>query len=168
MKPVFILLLAFLVLLCVLVSGCTSGNATPPATTPLPATVHTTPPTTAPATPAVPATTAAVVADNGPVQSLPTAQQVNLELTKDRPTSKISLLYQGGPGEMFTQQILMHVYSADGTYQEYLMDDGKTKPIPGDEIIAQGPGMATVRSVRQVTGTSYKVIDEQVSDRPNE
>jgi hypothetical protein len=163
MKPVFIPVLAFLVLLCVLVSGCTSGNSTPPATTPVPTTVLTRPPTTAPATPAVPVTTGAVVADNGPVQPLPSAQQVNLELTKDRPTSKISLLYQGGPGEMFTQQILMHVYSADGTYQEYAMDDGKTKPIPGDEIIAPGTrdGDRCVVYVKSA-GTSYKVIDQQV------
>lgn len=163
MKPVIIPLLVSIVLVCVLVSGCTSGNATPLVTTPLPATVHTTLPATAPATPAMPATSAAVVADSGPIQSLPTAQQVNLELTKDRPTSKISLLYQGGPGEMFTQEILMHVYSADGTYQEYAMDDGKTKPIPGDEIIAQGTrdGDRCVVYVKSA-GTSYKVMDEQV------
>jgi hypothetical protein len=64
---------------------------------------------------------------------------------------------------MFTQKILMHLYAADGTYQEFVMDDGKKRPVPGDEIIAQGTreGDRCVVYVMSA-GTSYKVMDEQV------
>jgi hypothetical protein len=101
-------------------------------------------------------------ADAGPVQQPPAAQQVNLVLTKDRPTSELHLLYQGGPGEIQTQKISMGVYSADGTVTEYVMNSGQ-KPIPGNEIVAPGTHGGD-RCVVFVTtaGTRYKVIDEKV------
>ena len=150
MRPVIIVLV---VILCVAVSGCTSHTATPPATTTVHAAAATLLPTTT-TTPAVP--------DNEPVRLMPPAQEVNLLLTKDRPTSEIHLLYQGGPGDVFTQKILMDVYTSNTTYQEFVMSNGK-KPIPGDEIVAPGTrgGDRCVVFVDSA-GTRYKVIDEQV------
>jgi hypothetical protein len=98
------------------------------------------------------------------VETLPSAQQVNLLLTKDRPTAQLSLLYQGGPGDKVTNKIVMRVYTASGTYTEYVMNDGK-KPIPGNEILAPGTrGTEGDRCVVWVysAGTPYKVIDEKV------
>lgn len=154
------MLAAALVLLPVILSaGCTSDTGpAPAATTPVPVTIITPAPTTRPE----PVVTATVVPDSGAVQVMPSAQQVNLDLTKDRPTSRIILSYQGGPGEMFTQKISLRVYTSDTVYQDYVMRDGK-KPLPGDEVIAPGTrgGDRCVVFV-QSAGTTYKVIDEKV------
>jgi hypothetical protein len=92
---------------------------------------------------------------------MPGPQQVNLELTKDRPTSEIHLSYQGGPGDVFTQKIVLRVYSSATAYQEYVMSDGR-KPIPGNEIVAPGT-RGSDRCVVFVTsgGYVYKVLDQQ-------
>jgi len=153
--PVFVLV----IVTCIFASGCTSAPGPAPAATPA----------AAPATTATPAVTVTVttagtnaVLDNGPVQFLPSAQAVNLDLTKDRPSSELHLLYQGGPGDIFTQKIVMRVYSSGNVYQEYVMSDGQ-KPVPGDEIVATGTrgGDRCVVYVYSA-GTGYKVIDEVV------
>ena len=126
--------------------------ATTPAVTPVPAT--TIPATASPAATAVP--------DAGPLQSPPSAQQVNLVLTKDRPTSELHLLYQGGAGDIFIQKILMHVYSPNASgYQEYVMSSGQ-KPVPGDEIVAPGTRDGDRCGYLTTAGITYKVIDEKV------
>ncbi|MDD1686925.1 hypothetical protein [Methanoregula sp.] len=157
-RPVLIII-SFALIACAFIAGCTSDSGTTPVTTAVPATAAATP-TAAPVT--VSATASAVVSDAGSIEAMPSAQTVNLELTKDRPTSKISLLYQGGAGEVFTQKITMRVYSSDTEYKEYVMSDG-AKPIPGNEIIAMGTrsGDRCVVYV-QSAGTTYKVIDKKV------
>jgi hypothetical protein len=91
---------------------------------------------------------------------MPGDQQVNVVLSKDRPTSEIHLQYQGGPGERFTNKILMRVYTSDGTSTEYVMSDGK-KPLPGDEIIVQGTKANDRCEVFVISaGVRYKVLDE--------
>jgi hypothetical protein len=122
-----------------------------PALTPLAVSA----PTTQPVTIATPVTTPTTE----PVQILPTERRVNIELTKDRPTSEIHLQFQGGLGEIFLTKIMMRVYAADGTFTEYTMSDGK-KPIPGDEIVApdtRGNDRCEVFVVS--AGTRYKIID---------
>jgi hypothetical protein len=100
--------------------------------------------------------------DAGPVRQPPSAQQVNLLLTKDRPTSELHLLYQGGPGDVFTQKITMRVYNADGSVEDYAMSSGQ-KPVPGDEIVAPGTHGGDRCVVYLTTaGSVYKVIDEKV------
>ena len=140
---------------CLVVAGCTSGTqpVTPTTTVPTPA------PTTPPATLTVPPT----VQTTEPVQTLPPERQVTLLLTKDRPTSEIHLLYQGGPGEIFVTKILLRVYAQDGTSKEYVMSNAQ-KPIPGDEIVAPGtrnPDRCEVFVIS--SGMRYKVIDEAVT-----
>jgi hypothetical protein len=101
-------------------------------------------------------------AGDGPINLPPTAQQVNLELTKDRPTSELHLLYQGGPGEIQAQKITMRVYTADGTSMDYLMNDGQ-KPIPGNEIVAPGTHGGDRCVVFLTTGgVTYKIMDKKV------
>lgn len=151
-----ILITALAVILCVLVAGCTSTSAPAPAATPAPTPEPTTVVTTVP----VPTATAAPTIE--PVRMLPTAQQVSLALTKDRPTSEIHLLYEGGPGDVFTQKVTMRVYSSETEYKEYVMNNGK-KPAAGSEIVAKGTrGSDRCEVFILSSGTRYKVIDEPV------
>ncbi len=155
---------ALALILCVLASGCTSdivdGLVATPTTvpTPLPTTHPTARPTTVP-----PVTTVATpVPTTEPVQVLPPERQVNLVLTKDRPTSEIHLLFQGGPGEIFINRVMMRVYTSDITYTEYIMSKGN-KPIPGDEIVAPGTRGGDRCEVFVISaGTRYKVMDQRV------
>jgi hypothetical protein len=157
MKHIKTLILAMVILVCVFSSGCTSGSGTSatPVPTPSPAPVLTTVPvieTTLPAAPPVPTTE--------PIQIMPADQQVNVLLTKDRPTSEIHLQYQGGPGERFVNKVLMRVYTSDTVYQEYVMSDGK-KPLPGDEIVVMGTrGKDRCEVFVVAAGIRYKVLDD--------
>lgn len=156
-----------ILLMLVLCAGCASSdNPTPPSTadrTSVPTTTVTTPVSV----PSPAETTAVPVAtkgsgDEGPVEVMPSDQQVNFDLTKDRPTSKIYLTYQGGAGERFTQKVSMNVYASDGTLEQYVMSSGQ-KPIPNDQIIASGTrsGDRCIVYV-QSGGVTYKVIDQTV------
>ncbi len=155
MRCVVILVSALLLVLCAFLTGCTTGTEAPaPATT-----VPTPSPTTVPV---IVTTTPVPVLTWEKIRPLPEERQVNLVLTKDRPTSEIHLLYQGGPGEIFTNRIIMRVYSSETAYQEYVMSDGK-KPIPGDEIIAPGTRSGDRCEVFVISaGSRYKVMDEVV------
>jgi hypothetical protein len=156
--------IALALLLCVLAAGCTSDIAdglmgTPaPVVTPQPVTVPPTRPTTVP-----PVTTLATpFPTTEPVQVLPPERQINLLLTKDRPTSEIHLLFQGGPGEIYINRIMMRVYFTNTSYTEYIMSNG-AKPIPGDEIIAPGTRSGDRCEVFVISaGSRYKVIDQRV------
>jgi hypothetical protein len=162
MKRIIFPVLVLLLVSGVFIAGCSSSAPAPaPTAAPAPETpapVETPPP----ATPAVTVTAAPTTVDEGPIEYLPTAQTVNFELTKDRPTSKIHLLYQGGAGTMFTQKVVMRVYTSDGQVEEYIMKDGE-RPAAGDEIVARGTKGAD-RCVVYITsaGTTYKVIDKKL------
>ena len=153
MKYVKILIPALVMLLCMLAAGCTSSVPDTAATQ-----VPTSLPTTVPAVtspPPLPVPTPA----NEPIQVLPRERQVTVVLTKDRPTSEIHLQYQGGPGEMFVNSILMRVYSSEGVFTEYRMSNGK-KPLVGDEIVVMGTrGYDRCEVFVTSAGTRYKVLD---------
>lgn len=158
MKRGIILSLALIILLCACFAGCATlpGMDTPP--TPVPVT-----------TPAVEVTTAPVVATTfttlptfEPVRVLPAERQVSLALTKDRPTSEIHLLYQGGPGDIFLTRVMMRVYSSDTSYHDYIMSNGR-KPVLNDEIVAPGTRAPDRCEVFVISsGTRYKIMDEKV------
>jgi hypothetical protein len=159
-----ILNIVLILLLCVLTAGCTSdvvdGFLETPTTVPLPTTAIITTPVTHPPTSTV--ATPSPVPTPEPVQILPAERQVNLVLTKDRPTSEIHLLFQGGPGEIYVTRVMMRVYTSETAYQEYIMSKG-SKPIPGDEIIAPGTRSGDRCEVFIISaGSRYKVIDEPV------
>jgi hypothetical protein len=156
MKRGIILIFAMIILLCAFFSGCTTGPGTVTPVTTLPTPVPTMAPTTAPVV-VTPSTTVPTIE---PIRTLPPEQQVILALTKDRPTSEIHLLYQGGPGDIFVTRIMMRVYSSDTAYTEYVMSNGR-KPIANDEIVAPGtrePDRCEVFVIS--SGTRYKVMDE--------
>ena len=152
--------IALAVLLCVLVSGCTSDGTGGLLATPTP--LPTAPPTTIQTTVPVIVTTAMPVATTWPIQVLPAERQVNLVLTKDRPTSEIHLQFQGGPGEIFVNRVMMRVYTTETDYTEYIMSHGN-KPIPGDEIVVQGTRSGDRCEVFVISaGSRIKVMDERV------
>jgi len=158
MKPGTVLSPLLVLVLCISLSGCTDlfGTA-PPA-----ATVTTATPTPLPTTAPVVMTTATLPPTTEPVRPLPSEQQVTLLLTKDRPTSEIHLLYQGGRGDIFLTRVTMRVYSSDTAYQEYIMSNGR-KPRINDEIVAPGtrePDRCEVFVIS--SGIRYKVTDERV------
>jgi len=138
---------------CALFAGCTSP--TQAQIQPVDTTV-TTP---------VPETTATVVETTTTLESvvpLPNNVYVSLELTKDRPTSKIHLLYNGGTGEIYVQNVRMKVTRSDGTVTDELMDDG-IQPKRGDELIIQGTRAGDRCEVWVTTsGKVYKIKDEKV------
>jgi hypothetical protein len=158
MKHGILLILALIIVLCAFFSGCTTGPGTEtPATT-----VPTTAPPVKPTTVTVVVTPSTTVPTIEPVQTLPPEQQVDLVLTKDRPTSEIHLLYQGGPGDMFATRVMMRVYSSDTAYTEYIMGNGR-KPVLNDEIVAPGTRGGDRCEVFVISsGTRYKVMDERV------
>ena len=49
------------------------------------------------------------------VETLPLEQFVDINVEKERPDATIHLLYNGGKGEIFVQNIMMRVTRSDGT-----------------------------------------------------
>ena len=140
--------------LCALSAGCTSPTQAEmkPVETPT----------------ILPATTSAlsvstVVATPVQVETLPTEQYIDLKLSKERPDFTLHLLFNGGKGELFVQNILMKVTLADGRVVEQYMTDGERKPRRGDEIIIQGTrgsGIDRVEVFVTSAGRTYKVMDQ--------
>jgi len=121
------------------------------------------PATPVPTSPAPePTTVATAVPTPGiePVQTLPPAQQIYLDLSKDRVYSTITLIYNGGGGEMFTDSVEMKVTRSDGQVIDRFMDDG-AKPKRGDTLDIQGTrGSDQVEVWVTSAGIRYKVIDQ--------
>jgi hypothetical protein len=99
-----------------------------------------------------------------PISPLPANQAIYLSLTKDRPTGKITLLCNGGPGLIVAQTIEMKVTRADGSVVDEFMNNGG-EITGGSEIIVQGTLDGTDHAVVWVTsaGKIYKVIDQDIS-----
>jgi hypothetical protein len=159
-----ILNIVLILLLCILTAGCmsdlTDGNPANPTAVPSPATAIITMPVIQ--SPTMTVAIPSPVPTTEPVRILPAERQVNLVLTKDRPTSEIHLLFQGGPGEIYVTRVMMRMYTSETAYQEYIMSKG-SKPIPGDEIIAPGTRSGDRCEVFVISaGSRYKVIDERV------
>jgi len=151
MKRFIFVTVAVTLVLLVSFGGCTNTPQAPP-TTPLP-TATQLPPTTAPPVP---------TSTPEPLRTLPSGQQVDLQLTKDRTYSEIHLLFNGGPGQMFTQKVMMRVTRSDGTQEVQYMRDGQ-KPRQGDEIVIRGTrGSDRCEVYVTSSGTMYKVKDESL------
>jgi hypothetical protein len=140
--------------LCALVAGCTSPTGTG----------ITTAPTTAASPPPTPATTATTVMPTPiPVETLPDEQFVDLVLSKQRPDSSIHLLYNGGKGEIFVQNIMMKVTLSNGEVVQQYMNNGDRKPRRGDELVIEGTrGTDFVQVYLTSAGRTYKVREESL------
>lgn len=156
--PLFVVLAVFLVAGALMAAGCTSPTQADIGTIDT-----TTPVTTVPVT-TVETTTVAATATLESVTPLPSAQYVDLQLSKDRTNGKITLLYNGGPGQQITQSVRMKMTREDGTVSDQLMSGGGTPNI-GATIIVQGTRGGTDHCEVWVTsaGKVYKIMDEQVA-----
>jgi hypothetical protein len=154
MKYPIILSATVMLVLCALLAGCTSPTASElkPAETPVPTTLSPI---------SIPAVT--VVATPKAIETLPQEQFVDLVISKQRPDSSIHLLYNGGKGEVFVQNILLKVTLSSGEVVEKYMNDGNRKPRRGDELIVEGTrGTDRVEVFVTTAGKTYKVIDQPV------
>jgi hypothetical protein len=139
-------------LLCALFAGCTSptGAEIKPAETPV-------------QTP-LPALPVSMVTDTPtllPVETLPAEQYVDLVISKQRPDSSIHLLYNGGKGEVFVQNIMMKVTLSNGQVVQQYMNDNSRKPRRGDELVIQGTrGTDVVQVYLTSAGRTYMVREE--------
>ena len=151
MKSTLFLLTALVLVLCALSAGCTSPTQAEikpvDISLPLP-----TPVTTSVAT---------VMATPIAVDTLPPEQFVDLQLTKERPDFSLHLLYNGGKGEIFVQNIMMKVTRSDGQVIEQYLNDKQRKPRRGDELVIQGSrGNDRVEVFVTSAGKTYKAIDK--------
>ncbi len=148
-----IILAAFATLVsCALIAGCTSPTQaviTPAETTVV--TLFTTP---------IPTISVTLGPSLDLVETLPSGQFVDLQLTKDRTNSEIHLLFNGGKGEVSVQKIRMKVTRSDGAVIDQYMDDGQ-KPQRGDELVIGGTHGSDRCEVWVTTGNKvYKVMDQ--------
>ena len=138
--------------LCALLAGCTSptGAEIKPAGTTVPTPL-----------PTLPTSVVTVMPTPLPVETLPEEQSVDLVLSKQRPDSSIHLLYNGGKGEVFVQNIMMKVTLSNGQVVQQYMNDGNRKPRRGDELVIEGTrGTDLVQVYLTSAGRTYKVIEE--------
>ena len=144
-----------MLVLCALLCGCTSPTASElkPAETPTP--------TPAPST--LSTSVATVVATPKAIETLPAEQFVDLELSKQRPDSSIHLLYNGGKGEVYVQNVLLKVTLSSGEIVEKYLNDGNRKPRRGDEVVIDGTRGSDRAEVFVTTaGRTYKIKDENL------
>ena len=154
MKYTVILLATLGLMLCALSAGCTSPTQAEikPAETTLPTPVPVTSASTS---------TATVVSTPAAVETLPTGQNINIHVEKERPDATIHLLYNGGEGEMFVQNIMMRVTRSDGQVEEQYLNDKTRKPRRGDELVMAGTrGSDQVVVFLTSSGKTYRIYDK--------
>jgi hypothetical protein len=154
MKYTVILLATLGLMLCALSAGCTSPTQADIKP------VGTTPPTPVPVTSAS-TSTATVVSTPAAVETLPAGQNINIHVEKERPDATIHLLYNGGEGEMFVQNIMMRVSRSDGQVEEQYLNDKTRKPRRGDELVMAGTrGSDQVVVFLTSSGQTYRIFDK--------
>ena len=154
MKCSLILLATLGLVLCALSAGCTSP--TQAEIKPLETTVPTPPPVTSTSS-----STATVVSTPFAVETLPAGQVVDIQVEKQRPDATIHLLYNGGEGEMFVQNIMMRVTRSDGQVEEQYLNDKTRKPRRGDELVMAGTrGSDQVVVFLTSSGKTYRIFDK--------
>lgn len=153
MKSTLSLLTALVLVLCALSAGCTSptqAEIKPVETL-----------TLLPTTPVTATSVSTVVSTPVAVDTLPSEQFVDLQLTKERPDFTIHLLYNGGKGEIFVQNVMMKVTLSNGQVIQQYLNDGQRKPRRGDELVMQGSrGNDRVEVFVTSAGVTYKAIDK--------
>ena len=151
MKCSLILPVTLCLILCALAAGCTSP--TQAEIKPVETTIPTPPPTTS-------TSVATVVSTPLAVETLPAEQSVDIQVEKQRPDATIHLIYNGGKGEIFVQNIMMRVTKPDGQVEEKYLNDGTRKPRRGDELVMEGSrGTDQVVVFLTSAGKTYKIFE---------
>jgi hypothetical protein len=143
-------------MVCVLSAGCTSP--TEARIKPYGTTVTTLQPAT------TSTSSSTVVSTPQSVETLPYEQNVNIEVTKQRPDASIHMIFAGGKGEDYVQNIMVRVTRSDGTVEEKYLNDGIRKPRPYDELVIDGSrGVDQVAVFLTSLGKTYKIYDKPVA-----
>ena len=156
MKFTVFLAATVVLMTCVLFAGCHKphrGKDQTPGTT-VPAL---SPTTTSP-------TTAMTISTPQSVETLPYAQYVGIQVEKQRPDASIHLLFIGGQGDDYVQNIMMRVTRSDGTVEEKYMNGITLKPRRYDELVIDGTrGVDQVAVFITSLGKTYKVYDSPLA-----
>jgi hypothetical protein len=156
MKCSLILFTSFCLILCALAAGCTSptqAEIKPVETTSTPTPL-----------PTISTSVATVVSTPLAVETLPAEQFVDIQVEKQRPDATIHLVYNGGKGAIFVQNIMMRVNRSDGQVVEKYLNDGNRKPRQGDELVIDGSrGSDHVVVFLTSSGKTYKIYDEYLA-----
>ena len=156
MKYSLILFATLCLILCALAAGCTSptqAEIKPIDTTTIPTPL-----------PTKSTSVATVVSTPLAVETLPAEQFVDIQVEKQRPDATIHLVYNGGKGAIFVQNIMMRVNRSDGQVVEKYMNDGNRKPRQGDELVIDGSrGSDQVVVFLTSSGKTYKIYDENLA-----
>jgi hypothetical protein len=156
MKCAIVLLATSVLMVCVLVAGCSSP--TEAKIKPFETTVPTPPPTT------TSSSTFTVVSTPQSVETLPYEQNVDIHVEKQRPDASIHLIYTGGTGEDNVWNIMMRVTRSNGTVEEKYLNDGIRRPRPYDELVIDGTrGVDQVAVFLTSAGKTYKVFDKPLA-----
>jgi hypothetical protein len=156
MKCSLILFATLCLILCALAAGCTSptqAEIKPIDTTTVPTPL-----------PTRSTSVATVVSTPLAVETLPAEQFVDIQVEKQRPDATIHLVYNGGKGAIFVQNIMMRVTRSDGQVVEKYLNDGNRKPRQGDELVIDGTrGSDHVVVFLTSAGKTYKIYDENLA-----
>jgi len=156
MKHSLILFATLCLILCALAAGCTS---------PMQAEIKPVDTTTVPTNlPTRSTSVATVVSTPLAVETLPSEQFVDIQVEKQRPDASIHLLYNGGKGAIYVQNIMMRVTRSDGQVVEKYLNDGNRKPRQGDELVIDGTrGSDHVVVFLTSAGKTYKIYEENLA-----
>jgi len=156
MKYSLILFATLCLILCALAAGCTSptqAEIKPIDTTTVPTPL-----------PTRSTSVATVISTPLAVETLPAEQFVDIQVEKQRPDATIHLVYNGGKGAIFVQNIMMRVTRSDGQVVEKYLNDGNRKPRQGDELVIEGTrGSDHVVVFLTSAGKTYKIYDENLA-----
>lgn len=156
MKRILVLFTLSILLTGMFSAGCTSPTEAriKPYDTPVPTPVLVTTSTSA----------STLVSTPQSVETLPYEQNVNIEVTKQRPDASIHMIFLGGKGEDYVQNIMVRVTRSDGTVEEKYVNDGIRKPRPYDELVIDGSrGVDQVAVFLTSLGKTYKIYDKPVT-----
>jgi hypothetical protein len=156
MKRILFLFATCILMVCVLSSGCTSPTEAriKPYGTSVPTPVPT----------ATSTSSSTVVSTPQSIETLPYEQNVNIEVTKQRPDASVHMIFLGGKGEDFVQNIMVRVTRSDGTVEEKYLNDGIRKPRSYDELVIDGSrGVDQVAVFLTSLGKTYKIYDKPVA-----
>ena len=156
MKCSLILFATLCLILCALAAGCTSPTQVEIKP------VETTPPLTPP--PTISTSVATVVSTPLAVETLPAEQYADIQVEKQRPDATIHLVYNGGKGAIYVQNIMMRVTRSDGQVVDKYLNDGNRKPRQGDELVIDGTrGSDHVVVFLTSAGKTYKIYDASLA-----
>jgi len=158
-----ILSLVVLALACVILAGCAAPQGGTPTPTATPTTLPPTPPVTATAT-------LPPVMEPGPTVTVPPSLEVLIDVQRNpiSITPEITVIFQGGKGQLLTQSVDVRVTRSDGQVKTARIErPGAGETIrTGTSVTLEGTqGTDRVEITVTINGVPYKIYDRLVSSQ---